>query len=326
MCLSGAETMHRMTTTGNHVLPECLPLRSEKSLRWRGEGTTLAPFQNGRSTISQADAEKLQFDNIKHIIAVASGKGGVGKSTVSANLAVALAAEGANVGLLDADIYGPSQGTLLGLAANTRPDIRGEQLIPIEAHGVRCMSMSFLATENTPAIWRGPMASGAMQQLLTDTDWGDLDFLVIDMPPGTGDIQLTLAQRVPLTGAVIVTTPQDVALLDAKKGIEMFRRVEIPVLGIIENMSTHVCSSCGHEEAIFGSGGGEAVAAVYQTELLAQLPLTMELRLNSDEGVPMVKASPDSVVSRTFTGIANHLRKLADQQRHKAPVINIRDD
>lgn len=295
-------------------------------MRWRGEGTTLAPFQNGRSTISQADAEKLQFDNIKHIIAVASGKGGVGKSTVSANLAVALAAEGANVGLLDADIYGPSQGTLLGLAANTRPDIRGEQLIPIEAHGVRCMSMSFLATENTPAIWRGPMASGAMQQLLTDTDWGDLDFLVIDMPPGTGDIQLTLAQRVPLTGAVIVTTPQDVALLDAKKGIEMFRRVEIPVLGIIENMSTHVCSSCGHEEAIFGSGGGEAVAAVYQTELLAQLPLTMELRLNSDEGVPMVKASPDSVVSRTFTGIANHLRKLADQQRHKAPVINIRDD
>ena len=295
-------------------------------MRWRGEGTTLAPFQNGRSTISQADAEKLQFDNIKHIIAVASGKGGVGKSTVSANLAVALAAEGANVGLLDADIYGPSQGTLLGLAANTRPDIRGEQLIPIEAHGVRCMSMSFLATENTPAIWRGPMASGAMQQLLTDTDWGDLDFLVIDMPPGTGDIQLTMAQRVPLTGAVIVTTPQDVALLDAKKGIEMFRRVEIPVLGIIENMSTHVCSSCGHEEAIFGSGGGEAVAAVYQTELLAQLPLTMELRLNSDEGVPMVKASPDSVVSRTFTGIANHLRKLADQQRHKAPVINIRDD
>lgn len=198
--------------------------------------------------------EPLNLPGVKAILAVASGKGGVGKSTVATNLAVALSRAGQRVGLLDADIYGPSQGTLLGLPPETRPDVQNDQLIPIEAHGLFCMSMSFLASSKTPAIWRGPMASGALQQMLTQTAWPNLDVLVIDMPPGTGDIQLTLAQRVPVTGAIIVTTPQDIALLDARKGIEMFNKVEVPVLGIVENMSAHTCSECGHKSAIFGTG------------------------------------------------------------------------
>jgi len=188
------------------------------------------------------------------------------------------------------------------------------------------MSMSFVTSENTPAIWRGPMASGAMQQLLTQTNWGELDYLIVDMPPGTGDIQLTLAQRVPLAGAVIVTTPQDVALLDAKKGIEMFRKVGVPVLGVIENMSTHICSNCGHEEPVFGTGGGEAVAASYETELLARLPLAMELRLASDEGNPMVTSSPDDEISQSFLMTARRIAELAGAQQRKAPVISITDD
>ena len=279
-----------------------------------------------RIAISEQQFEKFQLDSIRHIVAVASGKGGVGKSTVSVNLAVALAGRGATVGLLDADIYGPSQGTLLGLPADTRPDVRDDLLLPIEAHGVRCMSMSFVTSERTPAIWRGPMASGAMQQLLTQTDWGELDYLIVDMPPGTGDIQLTLAQRVPLAGAVIVTTPQDVALLDARKGIEMFRKVQVPVLGVIENMSTHICSQCGHEEEIFGSGGGTAVAADYETRLLAQLPLNLELRLASDRGQPLVHTSPDEDISQRFALAAAAVVEQIEDQTHTAPVINILDD
>ena len=294
-------------------------------MHWDNEKPTLPPFRIGRANINQP-IEKFQLDNIKHIIAVASGKGGVGKSTVSVNLAVALAAQGASVGLLDADIYGPSQGTLLGLPEDTRPAVESELLQPIEAHGIRCMSMSFVTSAKTPAIWRGPMASGAMQQLLTQTNWGELDYLIVDMPPGTGDIQLTLAQRVPLAGAIIVTTPQDVALLDARKGIEMFRKVEVPVLGVIENMSTHVCSNCGHEEAIFGAGGGESVAGNYGTELLAQLPLTLELRLASDEGSPMVLAAPESGLSKTFNEVASRIEELVETHRRKAPVIRIFDD
>ncbi|MBD3646354.1 MAG: Mrp/NBP35 family ATP-binding protein, partial [Pseudomonadales bacterium] len=220
--------------------------------------------------ISNSQPQKMQLPGVQHVIAVASGKGGVGKSTVSANLALALAAEGHRTGLLDADIYGPSQGVMMG-AADARPDVENELLVPIMAHDVQCMSMSFVMTDRTPAIWRGPMASGALQQLLGQTRWDDVEFLVVDMPPGTGDIQLTLAQQVPLSGAVIVTTPQDIALLDARKGVEMFRKVEVPVIGIVENMSTHICSNCGHEEAIFGTGGGEKIAAEYETEFLAQL-------------------------------------------------------
>ena len=197
---------------------------------------------------------------MKHIVAVASGKGGSVNLPFQSTLRSALAASGKRVGLLDADIYGPSQGALLGIPEGTRPDVNNELLQPLMAHGVGCMSMGFVTSERTPAIWRGPMASGALQQLLTQTNWGELDFLIVDMPPGTGDIQLTLAQKVPLAGAVIVTTPQDIALLDARKGIEMFRKVAVPVIGIVENMSIHVCSNCGHEEAIFGQGGGKAVA------------------------------------------------------------------
>jgi ATP-binding protein involved in chromosome partitioning len=270
--------------------------------------------------------EKFDLPGIRHVVAVASGKGGVGKSTVSVNLAVALAETGAKVGVLDADIYGPSQGALLGFPADTRPDVKDELLQPLEAHGVKCMSMSFVTSERTPAIWRGPMASGALQQLLTQTDWGELDFLIVDMPPGTGDIQLTLAQRVPLAGAVIVTTPQDVALLDARKGIEMFRKVEVPVIGIVENMSTHVCSQCGHEESIFGAGGGAQVAGDYDTELLAQLPLDIRVRLQSDEGTPIVAADPEGDASRAFAQIADKVAAHATSHQHRAPVIRIFDD
>jgi len=276
--------------------------------------------------ISEQSTDKFELNCIRNIVAVASGKGGVGKSTVSVNLALALAATGASVGLLDADIYGPSQGMLLGLPADTRPDVLNDLLVPIEAHGVRCMSMSFVTSKRTPAIWRGPMASGAMQQLLTQTDWGDLDYLIVDMPPGTGDIQLTLAQRVPLAGAVIVTTPQDVALLDATKGIEMFRKVEVPVLGIVENMSTHVCSECGHEEQIFGSGGGATVAETYQTKVLAKLPLDIELRLASDSGNPLVNSSPGAEISQRFKEMAERVIEEIDASMLSAPLINVFDD
>ena len=280
---------------------------------------------SGRAIIN-AQIDKFQLDNIQYVIAVASGKGGVGKSTVSVNLAVALAAGGARVGLLDADIYGPSQGALLGLPEDARPAVQDELLQPLEAHGVRCMSMSFVTSANTPAIWRGPMASGALQQLLTQTHWGELDYLIVDMPPGTGDIQLTLAQRVPLAGAVIVTTPQDIALLDARKGIEMFRKVEVPVLGIVENMSTHVCTHCGHEEPVFGAGGGESVAAQYDTVLLAQLPLTLTLRAASDYGQPLPTAAPDSALSETFMALAQQVGERVSQTEQNAPVIRIFDD
>lgn len=260
-------------------------------------------------------------------MAVASGKGGVGKSTVATNLALALLAQGHTTGLLDADIYGPSLGTMMGVPEGTKPEIRKDLLQPIIAHGVQCMSMSFLASERTPAVWRGPMASGALQQLLTQTEWAAVDYLIVDMPPGTGDIQLTLAQRVPLSGAVIVTTPQDIALLDARKGIEMFRKVEIPVLGIIENMSTHICSNCGHEEAIFGAGGGIAIASEYDTELLGQLPLSISIREQSDGGSPTVVADPESSVSQTYREIAISVTAAVEESSAiTGPLITIVDD
>ena len=270
--------------------------------------------------------EKFDLTGIRDVIAVASGKGGVGKSTVSVNLALAMSRSGLKTGLLDADIYGPSQGALLGLPEGTRPDVADEMLLPVEAQGITCMSMGFVTSERTPAIWRGPMASGALQQLLTQTNWGELDVLVVDMPPGTGDIQLTLAQRVPVSGAVIVTTPQDIALLDARKGIEMFRKVEVPVIGIVENMSTHVCSSCGHTEAVFGTGGGEAVAREYETRLLGQLPLSLEIREQSDAGTPVVVASPDAPASQVFREIATRVNDFLRDSVNAAPVINILDD
>lgn len=268
---------------------------------------------------------------VKNIIAVASGKGGVGKSTTAVNLALALAAEGARVGILDADIYGPSVGMMLGIPEGQRPKTEGNKyFLPVEAHGIQAMSMAFLVTDKTPMVWRGPMVSGAVQQLLTQTLWNDLDYLVVDMPPGTGDIQLTLAQKVPVTGAVIVTTPQDIALLDCKKGIEMFRKVDIPVLGVVENMSIHICSNCGHQEPLFGQGGGERVAEDYQTELLGQLPLHLTIREQTDGGRPTVVAEPDSEVARRYRDIARRLSAgLSTRARNDSapiPSISISDD
>ena len=246
---------------------------------------------------------------VKNIIAVASGKGGVGKSTTSVNLALALAAEGASVGILDADIYGPSQPQMLGISG--RPDSAdGKSIEPMLAHGIQAMSIGFLVDTDTPMVWRGPMVTGALEQLLRDTKWRDLDYLVIDLPPGTGDIQLTLAQKIPVTGAVIVTTPQDIALLDARKGLKMFEKVGIPILGIVENMSTHICSKCGHEEHIFGAGGGELMSKDYNVDLLGALPLDITIRTQTDTGKPTVVAEPDSKIASIYKEIA---RKTASK-------------
>lgn len=243
---------------------------------------------------------------IKNIIAVASGKGGVGKSTTSVNLALALSAEGARVGLLDADVYGPSQPRMLGI--QQQPDSKdGKHIEPIEAHGLQTMSIGFLIDEETPMIWRGPMVTQALEQLLNDTSWDELDYLVIDLPPGTGDTHLTLAQKIPVSGAVIVTTPQDIALLDARKGIKMFQKVEVPILGIIENMSTHICSQCGHEEHIFGAGGGDAIAKQYEVPLLGSLPLDINICLQADRGTPTVVCEPDGNNARAYKEIARKL-------------------
>ncbi|MEW6353854.1 MAG: iron-sulfur cluster carrier protein ApbC [Pseudomonadota bacterium] len=244
--------------------------------------------------------------NIKNIIAVASGKGGVGKSTTAVNLALALAAEGAATGILDADIYGPSQPRMLG--AKTRPVSKdGKSMEPVLSHGIQSMSIGYLIDEETPMIWRGPMVTTALEQLLNDTQWQDLDYLVIDLPPGTGDVQLTLAQKIPVSGAVIVTTPQDIALLDARKALKMFEKVEVPVLGIIENMSTHICSKCGHEEHIFGAGGAQRMAEQYDVELLGALPLDISIRENADGGHPSVVAEPDGRIAAIYRDIARRI-------------------
>lgn len=266
-------------------------------------------------------------DGVKHIIAVASGKGGVGKSTVTANLAMAMAATGKRVGVLDADIYGPSQAQMFAVPAGSKPDSDdGKSFDPIIAHGIQIMSMAFLVDAKTPMIWRGPMAAGAFQQLLDQTRWQDLDYLFIDMPPGTGDIQLTMAQKVKVTGAVIVTTPQDIALLDAKRGIEMFRQVKVPVLGVVENMSLHTCSSCGHSEPIFGEGGGERIAEEYQTDLLGQLPLLLNIRKQMDLGQPLVISEPTGTAAAIFAKIAAKISDKVDSLVETAgPSISMGD-
>ena len=244
--------------------------------------------------------------NVRNIVAVASGKGGVGKSTIAANLALALSAEGATVGVLDADIYGPSQPRMLG--AQGQPDSRdGKSLEPMTSYRIQSMSIGYLIEEDTPMIWRGPMVTQALEQLLRDTNWRDLDYLVVDLPPGTGDIQLTLAQRIPVSGAVIVTTPQDIALLDARKGLGMFEKVKVPVLGIIENMSTHVCSRCGHEDHIFGEGGGRRMAEEYGVTLLGDIPLARSIREDADSGQPTVVKDPDGPVGRRYREIARRV-------------------
>jgi ATP-binding protein involved in chromosome partitioning len=252
---------------------------------------------------------------IKNIIAVASGKGGVGKSTTAVNLALALAAEGAAVGILDADIYGPSQPTMLGISG--RPESKdGKSLEPMQGHGLQAISIGFLIDVDTPMVWRGPMVTQALEQLLKETRWRELDYLVVDLPPGTGDIQLTLAQKVPVTGAVIVTTPQDIALIDARKGLKMFEKVGIPILGVVENMSFHVCPKCGHESHIFGSGGAEKMARDSSTELLGQLPLAESIRSQADSGKPTVVSEPDGPLAEIYRRIARRCAvKIAESQR-----------
>jgi ATP-binding protein involved in chromosome partitioning len=267
--------------------------------------------------------------NVKNIIAVASGKGGVGKSTVAVNLALALAAEGAVVGILDADIYGPSQPRMLGVSG--KPESRdGKSLEPLNSYHLQAMSIGFLIEEETPMIWRGPMVTQALEQLLKDTRWRDLDYLIIDLPPGTGDIQLTLAQKVPVTGAVIVTTPQDIALLDARKAYRMFEKVEIQVLGVVENMSTHICSNCGHEDHIFGEGGGRKMAADYNVEYLGDIPLDRSIRENADGGRPTVVADPDGRLAMNYREIARNVAgKMSVSKRNysdKFPSIVIQNN
>jgi ATP-binding protein involved in chromosome partitioning len=267
--------------------------------------------------------------NVRNIIAVASGKGGVGKSTTAVNLALALAAEGAAVGLLDADIYGPSQPMMMGLSG--KPESHdGKTMEPLENYGVQVASIGFMIDPDQPMVWRGPMVTQALQQLLELTNWRDLDYLVVDMPPGTGDIQLTLSQKVPVTGAVIVTTPQDIALLDARKGLKMFEKVGIPILGIIENMSVHICSQCGHAEPIFGEGGGEKMCQEYGADFLGALPLTMAIREQADSGKPTLVADPEGQVAQIYKQIARKLAvKVADKAKDmssKFPSIVIKND
>jgi ATP-binding protein involved in chromosome partitioning len=265
---------------------------------------------------------------VRNIIAVASGKGGVGKSTTAVNLALALAAEGANVGLLDADIYGPSQPMMLGISERPEtPD--GKSLLPMRKYGLQAMSVGFLIDVETPMIWRGPMVTQALEQWLRDTRWEDLDYLIVDLPPGTGDIQLTLAQKVPVTGAIIVTTPQDIALLDARKGLKMFEKVSVPIIGIVENMSTHICSKCGNEEHIFGAGGAQRMSTDYNVEMLGALPLDIGIREQTDSGHPTVAAAPNGRISEIYKQIARRaaakIADMAQDQSGKFPKIVVQN-
>ncbi len=269
------------------------------------------------------------ISGIKNIIAIASGKGGVGKSTTATNLALALSVEGASVGVLDADIYGPSQPRMLGISG--QPDSKdGQTLEPMMSYHIQTMSIGFLVDEETPMIWRGPMVTQALQQLLNDTNWSNLDYLVVDLPPGTGDVQLTLAQQVPVSGAVIVTTPQDIALLDARKGLKMFEKVEVPVLGIIENMSIHICSECGHEEHIFGEGGGQRMSDQYDVDFLGALPLDKSIREEVDNGRPSVVADPEGRIAQIYREIARRttakLSMKAKDHAAKFPQIVIQNN
>ncbi len=324
--LSAAKAIDAIDINGNSAaikitLPyPCARYKDELAQQLSALITTAAPGSEATFDIShkviphsvQQGVKRLE--NVKNIIAVASGKGGVGKSTTSVNLALALTAEGATVGLLDADIYGPSQPRMMGLAGQPESE-DGKSLEPMENYAVQCMSIGFLIDEETPMIWRGPMVTQALEQLLNDTRWRDLDYLIIDMPPGTGDTQLTLAQKVPVSGAIIVTTPQDIALLDARKGLKMFEKVDIPILGIVENMSTHVCSSCGHVEPIFGEGGGQQMATESDVSLLGKLPLQLNIRVQADSGKPTVVAEPDSSATSMYREIA---RKTAARLSTKA--------
>jgi ATP-binding protein involved in chromosome partitioning len=314
-----AKSVKKVTVDGGHVSVDLAigyPAKSQHDVLKRLVHDAVAKLP-GVSRVSVNLAQRTTphavqrgvklIPGVKNIVAVASGKGGVGKSTTAVNLALALAAEGATVGVLDADIYGPSQPMMLGLAG--RPESRdGKTLEPMEAYGVQAMSIGFLIDTDTPMVWRGPMVTQALEQLLKDTNWRDVDFLIVDLPPGTGDIQLTLAQKVPVTGAVIVTTPQDIALIDARKGLKMFEKVGVPIVGIVENMSIHICSNCGHAEHIFGEGGAARMCKDYNVPFLGSLPLDIKIREQADSGRPSVIADPDGPVAQAYKAIA---RKVA---------------
>ncbi|HXU42384.1 MAG TPA: iron-sulfur cluster carrier protein ApbC [Burkholderiales bacterium] len=292
------------------------PIRRQVIEALKAAGAANVAVKVSSKVVSHAVQRGVKLvPGIKNIIAVASGKGGVGKSTTAVNLALALAAEGASVGMLDADIYGPSQPMMLGIAG--RPESKdGKRIEPMEGHGLQASSIGFLIDIDTPMVWRGPMVTQALEQLLKDTNWRELDYLVVDLPPGTGDIQLTLAQKVPVTGAVIVTTPQDIALIDARKGLKMFEKVGIPILGVVENMSFHVCPQCGHESHIFGQGGADRMSKEYKTELLGQLPLDESIQRQADSGRPTVVSDPDGKISEIYKRIARRVAvKIAESQR-----------
>lgn len=294
------------------------------------EGIAELAFEVRTRVVAHAVQQGVKLlPGVKNIIAVASGKGGVGKSTTAANLALALAAEGARVGVLDADIYGPSQPQMLGVGGERPQSADGKTMEPMEAHGLQVMSIGFLVDVETPMVWRGPMATQALTQLLKETNWKDLDYLIIDMPPGTGDIQLTLSQSVPVTGAIIVTTPQDIALLDARKGLKMFEKVGVPIVGVVENMSIHICSNCGHEEPIFGTGGGAKLCADYNAPFLGALPLDLSIRVEVDGGTPSVVADPEGRIAMLYKEIARKAAAaVADKAKdmtHKFPSIVIQN-
>ncbi|WP_345250114.1 iron-sulfur cluster carrier protein ApbC [Pigmentiphaga soli] len=309
--------------------PRAQALRAQAEAALAAAGAGGARVQLDWKVAAHAVQRGVQLlPGVKNIIAVASGKGGVGKSTTAANLALALAAEGASVGVLDADIYGPSQPAMLGITGRPQ-SLDGKTMEPMTGHGLQASSIGFMIDADTPMVWRGPMVTQALEQLLRQTNWRELDYLVVDMPPGTGDIQLTLAQKVPVTGAVIVTTPQDLALLDARKGLKMFEKVGIPILGIVENMAIHVCSNCGHAEHIFGEGGGQRMANDYGVDYLGALPLDMRIRQQADSGTPTVAADPDGDLAAVYRAIARRLAvKVAEQARDmssKFPTIVVQN-